>query len=68
MLKNIRTSWNITWIEQLDEIHPIRPAKKIFWPIPPSWSLKCITAHTILWSRDKRLRDVAETLGLKMSA
>ena len=23
-----------------------------------------ITAHTLLWSRDKRLRDVAETLGL----
>jgi predicted nucleic acid-binding protein len=24
-----------------------------------------ITPHTVLWSRDKRLRDVAETLGLK---
>lgn len=23
-----------------------------------------ITPHTVLWSRDKRLRDVAETLGL----
>jgi predicted nucleic acid-binding protein len=24
-----------------------------------------ITPHTVLWSRDKRLHDVAETLGLK---
>jgi hypothetical protein len=24
-----------------------------------------ITPHTVLWSRDKRLRDVAQTLGLK---
>ena len=24
-----------------------------------------ITPHTVLWSRDKRLRDIAETLGLK---
>ena len=24
-----------------------------------------ITPHTLLWSRDRRLRDVAETLGLK---
>jgi len=26
-----------------------------------------ITAHTLLWSRDRRLHDVAETLGLKAS-
>jgi hypothetical protein len=24
-----------------------------------------ITPHTVLWSRDKRLRDVAQNLGLK---
>jgi hypothetical protein len=24
-----------------------------------------ITPHTVLWSRDRRLRDVAHTLGLK---
>jgi predicted nucleic acid-binding protein len=24
-----------------------------------------ITPHTVLWSRDKRLRDIAQTLGLK---